>query len=217
MRTKILITFFICAASVIAALSFKAPAQEAELLFHQQMAALMESLYKLDVAREAKRQPDTLKSIFLETRLAYKKASTMVDYFFPTLRKSINGADLKYAEDDNPDLIYEPHGFQVMERIIYGDEPDFEGLESEISALSESFKSMDQQPGLDFKLRSELMFDAMKASVIRMISLGITGFDSPIAMLSIKETEAALTGIAEILNIYNDAEGRALVTKPGKT
>lgn len=198
---------------VIAGLSFRAPANEVETLFHTQVGELIEKMDKLKTATDKRESAETLKIMFLESRLAYKRASTMVDYFFPTLRKSINGADLKYAEDDNPDVIIDPHGFQVMERIIYADETDYGALADEISALLESFKSINGQPGLDYKLRSELVFDAMKSSVIRMVSLGVTGFDSPIALLSLKETEAALTGVEELLKIYNDTEGTVLVDK----
>lgn len=214
MSSKIFVILFLFAGTAITApLLPEGPATEVESLFHHQMATLTTSLNELATASKSRRSSDQLKTLFLNTRIAYKQSSPIVDYFFPTLRREINGPDLLYAEDDNPDVIHEPHGFQVIERIIYEDEINFEDLDQELMALLETVKSIDEQPGLDYKLRSSLLFDAMKSSVIRLVSLGITGFDSPIAFNSLKESEAVLTGLADVLKIYNDDAGISIITK----
>ncbi|MBL7698671.1 MAG: cytochrome C peroxidase, partial [Chitinophagaceae bacterium] len=170
-------------------------------------------LEKLNEAAGRNDAQENLKQLFLDTRLAYKRSSVMVDYFFPIQRKVVNGPDLRYAEDDNPDAIHDPHGFQVIERIIYDDEINYTDLKNEISSLLQTIKSIDEQPGLDYKLRSDLLFDAMKSAVIRMVSLGVTGFDSPIALNALEESEGVLEGIAEILKIYRDDAGTDLASK----
>ncbi|MBL7698766.1 MAG: hypothetical protein JNK79_11425, partial [Chitinophagaceae bacterium] len=213
MSLKFLIVFFLCVGTAISGISFRERPGEAEALFHQQVGSFIEKLEKLNEAAGRNDAQENLKQLFLDTRLAYKRSSVMVDYFFPIQRKVVNGPDLRYAEDDNPDAIHDPHGFQVIERIVYDDEINYTDLKNEISSLLQTLKSIDGQPGLDYKLRSDLLFDAMKGAVIRMVSLDVTGFDSPIALNSLEESEGVLEGIAEILKIYRDDAGTDLASK----
>lgn len=213
MNLKVLVISIICAGSAITAPSFNKPADKVETLFHEQMSVLIENLNKLHSAASNTESSNQLKAHFMETRIAYKRASIIIDYFFPSLRKSINGPDLRYSEDDNPDVINDPHGLQVIERIIYDDEAEPVALIGETFALLEIFRSIDQQPELAFKLRPELIYDALKSSVIRLVSLGVTGFDSPIALASLEESEGVLKGIIDILTTYNDDVGVTLANK----
>jgi cytochrome c peroxidase len=201
MRSKVFVLIFISSCTIVASFAFKKKESPMESLFHQQVRKLISQLYDFKSSVSKKQSADSLKSKFRKSRVAYKRASILIDYFFPILRKSINGPDLKYADDDNPDVINDPHGFQVIERMVY-DEVNYDELDKEITALLEIFNSIDQQPELAFKLRNEFVVDAMKSAVIRLVSLGITGFDSPIALNSISESEAVLTGFEDILKIY---------------
>src|SRR5690606_7247117 len=55
---------------------------------------------------------------------------------------------------------------------------------------------------LDFKFRDPLVLDALKAANIRLVSMGITGFDSPLALLSLGESAEVLEGMKDILTEY---------------
>lgn len=177
------------------------PSSPLETVFHAHADSLIASLkiFQHDVAGSA--NGGVLKKDFLHCRIAYKRASALTDYFFPSLRREINGPDLRYAEDDNPDSIHEPHGFQVIESILYS--PPDSGyrlrLNEEITRLSGTFESINNQPELSYKLRPELVADAVKSAIIRLVSLGITGFDSPLALQSIPEGMAVLDGLQDIV------------------
>jgi cytochrome c peroxidase len=184
-----------------------------ENVFHTQLIALITQMKAFEEAIDNRSDLKDLKQNFTNARLAYKRASIFIDYFFPSLNRSVNGPDLKYAEDDNPDVIHEPHGFQVMERLLYTDfdSSSYLYLEKEARMLGDIFIKINEQPGLDFKFRDVLMFDAMKAGVIRMVALGITGFDSPLSLNSLPESSAVLSGLNDILSGYKDDESVKIV------
>ena len=215
MGTKFFWMAVVTIAIVLMSLSFSRPAEPVEKLFHAQVEDLLHKLETFNAAIENKGSQAQLKSHFNSCRLAYKRSSILVDYFFPILHKNINGPDLRYAEEDNPDVIYDPHGFQVIERIIYH-EVDYKLLQKECTSLIEIFRSINEQPELSYKLRDELVFDAMRSAVIRLVALGITGFDSPVALNSLNESRAVLAGMMEILKLYNDQETIAAINNADK-
>ncbi len=199
----------LCVAVAVTVTSFRATSNPFERLFKAQVDDVLK---KLEVLRQQP-HPDSLKLYFRDARMAYKRSSIFIDYYYPTFRRSINGPDLKYAEDDNPDQIHEPHGFQVIERIIYDENIDpHKQLSTEVDALIEIFTSIKEEPAIPYKLRNELIYDALKSSLIRLVTLGITGFDSPVALQSIDESNAVLTGMEEILHVYKDKDGMQLIS-----
>jgi cytochrome c peroxidase len=213
-KKKCLIILF--AASVLALnFSFSAYESPVEKVFHEHAKAVINDLEKFDYALGENVDTLTLRQRFVSSRLAYKRASVLSDYFFPILLKNINGPDLRYAVEDNPDIIHEPHGFQVVERLVYGETTDENRrlLREEIRSLITTFTSINEQPELQYKLRDDLLYDAMKSAVIRMVAQGLTGFDSPVALNSIKEARSVLAGIDDISNLIakNDAKLSSLL------
>lgn len=206
---KSLIVMGLCVTMAVAVTSFRITASPFEVLFKMQVEDVLKNLEEL----RQETDKDSIRFHFHKTRLAYKRSSIFIDYYYPTFRRSINGPDLKYAEDDNPDQVHEPHGFQVIERMVYDEKINRKELTEEIDALTGIFSSVKDEPGIPYKLRNELVYDALKSSVIRLVTLGITGFDSPVALQSLEESDAVLTGIEKILDIYKDAAGVQLINK----
>ena len=62
------------------------------------------------------------------------------------------------------------------------------------------------------KFSEEKVFDALRAATLRMITLGISGFDSPIARYSIPEAASTIIGMQEIIDLY-----RPLIDKKDKS
>ena len=209
---KWLVVFIVVIGLSAASLSIQKAQAPVEKLFREQVIQLLHELEHFEEAAAARVTPQVLKEHFIASRLAYKRTSILVDYFFPINGRSINGPDLPYAEDDRPDLIHDPHGFQVIERIVYG-EIDYELLRNECRQLVEIFKSMNEQPELAYKFRDELVFDALKSAVIRVMSLGLTGFDSPVALQSLPECEAVFTGIEDIITLFEPSAATQYIRK----
>ena len=146
----------------------------------------------------------TIRASFKKSRIQYKKAAVLLEYYYPNERRYINGPDLERVEEDNPGKILMPHGFQVMEKMIFSDfnTAPYPLLEDELTRLQGILEAIQRQPNLSYKFKKETVIDAVKAALIKLVAKGITGFDSPIALYSIPEASATLTGIQNILSAY---------------
>ncbi|MCG9793354.1 cytochrome-c peroxidase [Flavobacterium algicola] len=140
-----------------------------------------------------------LQKKFSQCRLLYKQTEWVVSYFIPETARFINGPALDELEVAENQFV-PPNGFQVVEEIIYPeyDAKNKEELLREITILSGNIRQVKQ--ALDvITISPSHIIDAIKLDVFRNISLGITGFDSPIAFLSIPESAASLNAIEQIL------------------
>lgn len=116
----------------------------------------------------------------------------------------MNGPALPEVEEtEGPEAVIPPTGFQVVEEALYSDDPlaEHELLTQETGTLRQlvtrAQTMMAAQESTD-----DRVWDAAKLQVARIVALGITGFDSPVAGLSLAEADAALEGIARTLEPY---------------
>ncbi|MET3027821.1 cytochrome c peroxidase [Flavobacterium sp. UW10123] len=140
---------------------------------------------------------------FKKSRLAYKKVEWAIEYFIPETARFMNGPALDEMELEE-NRSFEPHGFQVMEEMIYP-EYDSKSKEDLIRELN-IFKSNIKQLKSTFEvitISDDYVLDAIQQNVFRVIALGITGFDSPILQSSIPEARESLISIPETLEKIN--------------
>ncbi|MEO8584229.1 MAG: cytochrome c peroxidase [Flavitalea sp.] len=180
--------------------------KDIEVLFHMQMKDLISEVNILGKSVQARQSLPSLKDQFRRSRSAYKRASILLDYFFPYQRKFINGPDIRKAEEETPDVVVNPKGFQVIERILCTGFADssYSTLHNEISDLKELLTEIEAQRESAHKFKNELVFDALRSADIRLMSQGITGFDSPILLNSISEAASTLEGIHEIILVFKN-------------
>jgi cytochrome c peroxidase len=140
---------------------------------------------------------------FKESRLSYKKVESIVEYYFPGVAKALNGPALKKIEEEDDKLI-EPTGFQVVEELIFQgpDSTDFQVLQRECKTLSSAIIRLHDLVQNN-EMRDENVFEALRLQINRIISLGISGFDSPLMGDSMNEAVASLQGIDDILKLYD--------------
>jgi cytochrome c peroxidase len=153
-----------------------------------------------------KRPLKEIRQEFLKGRMVYKSLAVLTDYFCVAETKQLNGPNLNWAEDDNPDVVLAPHGFQVMEELIFHRQriEIYTPLRNEIDHALQVISKLQGERDLQDKFKDEYIFEALRSSMVRLITLGITGHDSPIAKNSIEEASATLSGIESILNLYAD-------------
>ncbi|KIQ22067.1 cytochrome C peroxidase [Flavobacterium sp. MEB061] len=156
----------------------------------------------INLADHNKSQKEILEQ-FKKSRLAYKKAEWAIEYFIPETARFMNGPALDEMELEE-NRSFEPHGFQVMEELIYP-EYEIENKENLIRELN-IFKSNIKQVQSTFEvitISNNYVLDAVQQNVYRIIALGITGFDSPILQSSIPETNQSLIEIPVIFEKIN--------------
>jgi cytochrome c peroxidase len=150
---------------------------------------------------------------FLEAHQSYKQVEGISAYYFPTVSKEINGPAIDEFEEDEGKTI-QPEGFQVIEEFIfpkYDPESKAELLQ-EMGILSANLKRLDYLSKSN-QITDSHFFDAMRLQVFRIITLGITGFDSPIAQNSLPEAITSLETIERQLTVYEENPQNSVALK----
>lgn len=170
-------------------------------IFQRQLEDAIACVTELNKLCDEKASVKKIRNHFRKTRLAYKKAAVLIDYFHPAESIQLNAAALPRAEVDNPGKVLDPHGFQVLEEMIFGNpkQIDFEKINEETLLIKNILLQLLRQPNRHYKFKNELVADALRTALIRMTALGITGFDSPLAKHSIPEAISTLESTEELL------------------
>ncbi len=133
---------------------------------------------------------------FTACRATYKKVEPFVEYYFQGFSRRINGPALPDVKiDDN--VVNEATGFQVIEELIYSDEPiDTSVLKSQVAILKTDLLFVKKNLE-DLPIQNHHLYELLQHQIIRNATMGITGFDSPLAFSSLTETKHSLEGIQE--------------------
>ncbi len=138
---------------------------------------------------------------FKKTRLQYKRIEWAVEYFVPETARFMNGPALDEMELEE-NKFFVPNGFQVIEEHLYP-EYDFKNKKEiirELDILLSNTKQVETTFGA-ITISDDYVLDALQQNVHRILTLGITGFDSPILNSSIPEARQSLSVIPELLLI----------------
>ncbi|XZF16243.1 cytochrome-c peroxidase [Chitinophagaceae bacterium MMS25-I14] len=142
-----------------------------------------------------------LQQLFKTARLRYKKFEWAAEYFVPAATRFINGAPVPEVEMSG--TVFDPQGLQVIESLLYPtyDKNKKQELLQRIQSLQGGcdnyisyFKNIDI---LDWQV-----FDAAKLQVFRVLTLGITGFDTPLLQNSLEESAVSIDGMKDVLACY---------------
>lgn len=165
---------------------------------------------------------EQLKDSFLELKYSFKKIEYLLEYLDPDLAKEINGAPipkvvvehqayltLKFRE---PVFVtHPPTGLQVMEEILFQEELDVEKIEE---ALTQAY--LVEQKIFSFRTSLENQYfsdkqiiESFREQLVRVMTLGITGFDTPATTVAIDHTVISLQPVLEALIYYEShSEGK---------
>lgn len=155
-----------------------------------------------------------IQNAFKNTRLQYKKIESFLTFYFPETTKNINGAAINENDiEETSRKVEYATGFQKVEELLFSDEIDTEELKKQVGILNgfnQSLKSNIE----NIQLSDSNIFEAQKLQIVRLMSLGISGFDSPIALHSIPEAKATIEGVSEVIGIFSkDKKFTAIIAK----
>lgn len=139
---------------------------------------------------------------FLQVRKSYKQIEFLLEYFdFQSVKDHINGAPLPKIERNSNMIVAEPHGLQVIEEILFADEVEQEGLLKETQRLLKKVKEINTyQQKLAITERN--LFEAARLELIRITTLGITGFDTPGSGNALADAKNALSPLIKLQQAY---------------
>ena len=176
--------------------------QEINELFQSDITLLVEKVAKLKYSVQSDSTETQIQRQFLEAHQSYKKVEMISEYYSPAVSKAINGPAIpEFEENDN--VTVQPEGFQVIEELIFPgyDKTNKKELLRELGVLSANLIRLEKVSNSN-ELTDEHVFDAMRLEVYRIITLGITGFDSPVVLNSLPEALVSLETIEKYYKVY---------------
>lgn len=148
-----------------------------------------------------KKSKEILQNEFLKLRLQFKKAEAFAEYFTPSTVRLVNGAPLDEIEEEE-NAVFEPGGLQVIEELIYTDQTlDEEELIRQIRKMQMNAKRI-LSLWTDIQITDSHVFDALRLEIFRMITLGISGFDTPGSGNALSESEEVLVSFQKYIKAY---------------
>lgn len=207
---KIKLLLFLC--SVLLLASFKTKFQnETSTLENNFALELKNEIEVLEfnskAFRENKITIDSLRETFLNCRKAYKKVEFQLAFQFPEFVSSkINGAPLLHIEKENSrPILTNPEGLQVLDELIFSDEN--EEIKNDIAnlaiRLSNNYEIIYRKVSLQ-PLHVEDAILAIRIQLVRIFTLGITGFDTPGSVNAIDDACYSLIGIKNYIENHSD-------------
>jgi cytochrome c peroxidase len=182
----------------------------------QEAVSLEKKLIELKANIEADKEGiDYLEaqSLFKQARVHYKRIESVVEFHFPGVAEAMNGPALPEA-DEYDDKVIEPTGFQVIEEMLFPrmEAANYPRLMVEMNLFISMMARLKGQLESNSWV-AENIFEASRLQLLRIMSLGITGFDSPVAFQSMQEARASLSGMKEIILYFeNQSDKRELVS-----
>jgi len=168
--------------------------------FASSILRLEKALQEVDSSK-----PETIESArkhLIFSRIAYKKIEYLLEYFFYTSSRVYNKAPKNEIEE--PFLEYqEPAGLQYLETMLFDSFPEqhkatfaaqsalLRVSSTDLNSLLYAFSGTDAQ-----------LLESVRIELIRIISLGITGFDAPYLKSGIEESAAAVQAMQQTLKPY---------------
>ncbi len=141
---------------------------------------------------------------FADARTAYKRVEFLVELYTPAAAKQVNGPALpRVAEDDPTRTVIPPEGFQVIEELVFPapDPASREEALGEVRVLAANLRRVREYAAVT-RFTDGNVWDAMRQEVARVVVLGVSGFDSPVAQRSVPEAAAAIRALRAALAPY---------------
>ena len=144
-------------------------------VFHKEVIKL-ESM----TAEEETIDIQALQQQIIQTRIAYKRIEFLFDYL-QTLYNYlyINGGPLPKVNEDNNEIV-PPNGLQTLDELIFSE--DAENQLELISQLALELKNavdIITSSHYNIKASEQQIIEALRSGVVRVFTLGLTGFDTP--------------------------------------
>lgn len=156
--------------------------------WYQQSVDKLDKKVEVLCTRLATHQSEAaVQQAFRECRLAYKKIELVVEYYHPYTAQFINSPAIQKSGFQELETLL----FPVVQATAYVEAKKLESVMSKLREESNVIEPTDAQ-----------LFDAMRLELVRIMSLGLSGFDSQEARYSVPEAVASLEGIREIWKFY---------------
>ena len=120
------------------------------------------------------------------------------------VKQYLNGAPLPWITYSSKEVnIHEPEGLQVLDELVMEDSLDHREIIQKLGILEHSISEI-----IDYEKKRNfsdlLIMDGVRNELVRIMTLGITGFDTPGSLNGIEESEIAMRSMREDFQLYDD-------------
>ncbi|MFT4061660.1 MAG: cytochrome c peroxidase [Edaphocola sp.] len=172
--------------------------------FKEQSNDFVQATLRLQAAVRQLRPHDTAaaaeaRQALIACRSSYKSIETLMEYLFEFPVNLYNRAPVYEVEE--PYMEYQwPVGLQVVEGLLMEDEPydHYKELDDQNTLITETAKGI-KATMFGQKLTNGQLLEAIRLELVRIETLGITGYDAPLLKTGIQESAAALQSVQAYL------------------
>ncbi len=169
------------------------PAQQ---FYHEHITKaveLIDSLSRVDAESEF------AKHLFKKLRVSFKKAEPYASYLNPAVGHRANGPALPIFAEDT-ERVLPPLGLQKIEESIYEGGEDPAVFKRETNLTKGLLINLMENVG-ERSLTPERFFIATHQQLLRIISLAISGFDTPVSQLGLAESIVSLSSLRKVYSL----------------
>jgi cytochrome c peroxidase len=138
-------------------------------------------------------------------RISYKEIEFLLEYTDPTLvKENLNGAPLPRLEKSAPSLtILQPVGLQVIDELM-AEQPDKSVIEALLVQADLFYKTVKDYQWQG-KVYDRYIFEGAFVGLIRVFSLGLSGFDTPGTLCGVTDAKESLTSMFSFVSLFEPA------------
>lgn len=175
------------------------------------LKSITNSISFLDTLKDIGSHHPNSKKIFSHARQEFKKAEPYASYLNPPVGHRANGPALPIFKEDNEKVIL-PIGLQKIEESLYEGEVSVALFNREIE-LTKGLLTVLQKNIENKKLNPQRFFVATHQQLFRIVSLAISGFDTPVSKLGLNES---ITSLQSLLKVYEFSIKNIIIKKQKK-
>ncbi|WP_158849823.1 cytochrome c peroxidase [Algibacter sp. L1A34] len=154
------------------------------------------ALLYLDSLEAQGMRGEKAKAYFALSRVAFKKAEPYASYLNPEVGHRANGPALPIYKEDTGKII-KPVGYQKIEESVFDNETSEADFKQELYVQKGMLSNL--KKGIEKRdLNPQRFFIATHQQLLRIVSLAISGFDTPVSHLGINETIISLESLQTV-------------------
>ena len=147
---------------------------------------------------------ELIQKAHLETRKAYKSFEYLITHFDNQIVKQyLNGAPLPVAKFENGKTkVLEPIGLQVIDELVFSDQIEKADIKHQLLIMREAIDDIRTYESSRYIDERHILL-AMREQLIRIISLGLSGFDTPGSLNALEEAEVSLLSMQQSFKYFS--------------
>ncbi|WP_394972144.1 cytochrome-c peroxidase [uncultured Croceitalea sp.] len=160
---------------------------------------MTDAIHYIDTLGKISVESEVAKKMFIKMRTSFKKAEAYGAYLNPEVGHRVNGPALPILTEDTQKILL-PVGIQKIEESIYDGPLSQERYLKELSITKGMLSNLARNIK-EKELNPQRFFIAIHQQLMRILSLSLSGFDSPLSKLGINEAGISLSSLKDVYQL----------------